>query len=609
MKYVSKSDFKAARECSTKLYYRKNKYPNLKQENEFMQLLAEGGFMVGKMAQLYFPDGVEVLGSRDQEAALIATKEYLKNENIVIFEPAIYVDGMLIRADILIKKGNHFEVIEVKAKSIDGDEDGEHSTGGRSVFWKKRSNELDRKWVPYLEDIAYQTHVLKRAFPNATISPFLMLCDKSRHTRIDNLLQQFTLHVVEDSKGNQSYNVEFSGDAVALRKDELLIKIDVLPEVEFLLPEIEKVAAEFVRSVIDGYQKIPGPLTTECKKCEYRQALDKKEKNGFLECWGDMANDSPHLLDLRDLGHVKSNGEKLAEALFLKGKASLFDIPFEWLTGEKRGAQQKRQIECTKNNEIWINPELKDVLANHKYPLQFIDFETSRIALPYHVGMRPYGQVAFQWSCHVIETPGSTPKHIEWINTQSTYPNIEFAQSLMATLDRRGSIFMWWPHERSVLRDIANHMQQRDEKLSELIEWLQWMDSALIDQYKIAIGHYYHPDMRGSFSIKSVLPAVWNNNPSLHEVEYFSPYFKSSNGQVASPYDTLEKIVIAEQSEVIKEGTGAMRAYQEMMYGLHRGDLETHKKWTDLLRQYCALDTMAMVIIYKHWCSQVGVKC
>lgn len=607
MRYLSKSDFKAARECPTKLYYRKNKYPNLNQENEFMQLLAEGGFMVGRMAQLYFPEGIEVPGGRDQEAAIAITKEYLKNENVVIFEPAIYVDGMLIRADILIKKGNSFELIEVKAKSIDGSELEEHPNGGIAVFWKKRDKGLLADWQPYLEDVAYQTHVLQHAFPNADIKPFLMLCDKSKETSIDNLLQQFILHVVKDDRGNESYNTEYTGDIEALRKDELLIKIGVSVEVEYLLPEIKKAAEVLVSSIINGYEKIQGPLSTECKSCEYRMPFELSEKNGFLECWGSNGTLSPHLLELRNLGNLKANGEKLADALFAKGKASLYDIPIEWLSSPKQGTWQKRQIEYTKKGETWINQDLRNELANHKYPLQFIDFETSRMALPYHVGMRPYGQVAFQWSCHTIEAPGAVPKHCEWINTHDTYPNIEFATSLMKNLDRSGTIFMWWPHERSVLRDIARQIQQGDKPLPELSEWLEWMNEALVDQCKIAAENYYHPDMKGSVSIKYVLPAIWNNNPSLHDVEYFKPYYKKSNGQVSNPYETLKKIEIAEKAEVIEEGTGAMRAYQEMMYGLHRGDFETHKKWTELLRQYCALDTMAMVIIYKYWCSQVDI--
>ncbi len=104
------------------------------------------------------------------------------------------------------------------------------------------------------------------------------------------------------------------------------------------------------------------------------------------------------------------------------------------------------------------------------------------------------------------------------------------------------------------------------------------------------------------------MPAVWNNHRYLHDVDYFKPYYRETEGCVISPYKTLDTIDIAETAEVIDEGTGAMRAYQAMMYGLYRGDFETHKKWTELLLQYCALDTMAMVIIYKHWCVRSGIE-
>lgn len=610
MRYVSKSDFKAARECPTKLYYRKNNYPNINQEDEFLQLLAEGGFMVGKMAQFYFPEGIEIPGGRDQEAAIAQTKEYLKRENVILFEPAIFVDGMLVRVDILIKRGKVFQPIEVKAKSIDGSECKVRSTGGIKVFWKQNKTELASEWQPYLEDVAYQTYVLQHAYTGAEIEPFLMLCDKSKQTSIDNLLQQFILRVVKDDKGDESYDIEYTGNVEAIRKDQLLIKIDVSVEVQHLLPEIKIAADEFVDSVVNGYRKIPVPLSTICKQCEYRMPKESTDNNGFLECWGSMGTAEPHMLELRYLGNIKAKGEKLADKLFAEGKASLYDIPIERLASGKQGSQQKRQIEYTKRKEEWINPDLRNLLAQHKYPLQFIDFETSRMALPYHVDMRPYGQVAFQWSCHTIEAPGNAPEHQEWINTSETYPNTEFAQTLMESLDRSGTIFMWAHHERSVLKDIEQQLQKRNKLSPELAEWLQWMQDVdvLVDQCKIAEDNYYHPDMKGSVSIKYVLPAIWNNNPYLHEVEYFKPYYKVCSGLVASPYDTLEKIEIAEKAEVIKEGSGAMRAYQEMMYGLHRGDKETHKKWTDLLRQYCALDTLAMIIIYKHWCTQVGIE-
>ena len=63
MKYLSKSDFKVAQTCATKLYYKKNKYQNLNEDNDYLSLLADGGFMIGKLAQLLYPNGYEIEGN------------------------------------------------------------------------------------------------------------------------------------------------------------------------------------------------------------------------------------------------------------------------------------------------------------------------------------------------------------------------------------------------------------------------------------------------------------------------------------------------------------------------------------------------------------------
>jgi hypothetical protein len=68
-----------------------------------------------------------------------------------------------------------------------------------------------------------------------------------------------------------------------------------------------------------------------------------------------------------------------------------------------------------------------------------------------------------------------------------------------------------------------------------------------------------------------------------------------------NPYDTLPALDIVNRAEVVAEGTGAMRAYQEMLYGEHRNNVDIRNTWRSLLLQYCELDTAAMVMIWKHW--------
>ena len=68
-----------------------------------------------------------------------------------------------------------------------------------------------------------------------------------------------------------------------------------------------------------------------------------------------------------------------------------------------------------------------------------------------------------------------------------------------------------------------------------------------------------------------------------------------------NPYATLQRLEILEKAEVIEEGTGAMRAYEEMHFGESASMPEVRDAWKELLLQYCHLDTLAMAIIWEHW--------
>ena len=96
-RYLTKSRFKLAVECPTKLFYtgKENEYRNLKQEDTFLQALADGGFQVGKMATLLYPDGIEITGRSNTEAERETAALLSTHENIVLFEPAIRYQNLL----------------------------------------------------------------------------------------------------------------------------------------------------------------------------------------------------------------------------------------------------------------------------------------------------------------------------------------------------------------------------------------------------------------------------------------------------------------------------------------------------------------------------------
>jgi hypothetical protein len=276
----------------------------------------------------------------------------------------------------------------------------------------------------------------------------------------------------------------------------------------------------------------------------------------------------------------------------------------------KVAERQAIQLEWTLKDKEFISPVLPKILDECKYPLQFIDFEASRMAVPYHAGMHPYEQVAFQWSCHTIPACGANVVHHEWINVDDAYPNFEFARSLQKVVSLDGTVFVWSPFEGSALKDIGRQLIQYGEQDRFLAKWLDDMvtdHGPVVDLWNLAKEHYFHPRMGGSLSIKHFLPAVWFQDAAIRSHPWFSQYLQERNGHILEPYETLGPLPFGdeeseeEQEEAVKEGTGAMRTYQEMMYGLRRSDRlfrETKKK---LLLNYCKLDTAAMVMIWMHW--------
>jgi len=605
--HLSKSDFKIAQSCPTKLYYKKMGFPSTN-DNEYMALLAEGGYMVGKLAQLLFPEGIEVKTQKGTRYAVDETKELLKQDKVTLFEPAIESEGKIIRIDILVKDGNHFDLIEVKSKSYDSSED--------NPFYKKKGG-FDPDWIDYLEDVTFQNLVLKEAYPNANITPYLMMPDKAKCTNLEGMIGWFNLRLENvSSSGFKNYVVDFNGDQKALLNDDIMSKVDVSKAADQLMDSVRERSEEYVASLTNGLKKISTVLNKECKKCEFRCDEDKS-KSGYHECLGELAYTEPHIFDLYQMGNLR---EDYVNTMLQKGKSSMYDVPEEFLKkadGEwgSFGERRRIQIEYTKKNQEWIDPKFKEVMQSWKYPLHFIDFETSRMAIPYHKGMRPYEQIAFQWSCHTIKAPYADPIHSEWINIEERFPSFEFAEKLKNQIGINGTVFMWSHHENTTLKDIFGQMEKYNYIDHDLRNWILLMakfgkdeDYTMIDMCKLTREHYFHPAMKGSNSLKAVLPAVWNNNSYLHEIPYLKQYVHYENAKVLNPYKTLEKIDIADKAEVIREGTGAMRAYQEMIFGLSAKDPAIRQNWKNLLLQYCKLDTMAMVIVWLHWKKLLGAR-
>lgn len=213
---------------------------------------------------------------------------------------------------------------------------------------------------------------------------------------------------------------------------------------------------------------------------------------------------------------------------------------------------QERIRESVLSGEHWISPRLHAVLDGPERPLFYLDFEAWQPALPPYPGMRPFQAIPFQFSAH-IESAGGELTHREYLHQEATDPRRALAERLLETLGTRGSIVVYSGYERRMIGELAEH-------LTDLRAPLLALNARLWDLLPVIRDHYYHPDFRGSFSIKSVLPA-------LVEGEHWSGLS-------------------------ISDGMAAAIAFETALFDESRARRE--QVFADL-REYCALDTRAMV--------------
>lgn len=218
--------------------------------------------------------------------------------------------------------------------------------------------------------------------------------------------------------------------------------------------------------------------------------------------------------------------------------------------------KHRLQISATKQNQPYIdNGKVKEFVDSLKYPLYFLDFESINPAIPLFDGTSSHQQVTFQFSLHIKESPESELKHIGYIFDDD--PRKKILDKLKETLGESGSILVYYEHfEKARLRDMAKWFPEETE-------WIKSILSRIVDLIKpFQQFYYYHPDQKGSCSIKYVLPA-------LTDISY--------------------------EGMLIAEGNMASLEYLRVTQ-TNVGEAEK-KSIFNALEEYCKLDTYAMVEI------------
>lgn len=330
---------------------------------------------------------------------------------------------------------------------------------------------------------------------------------------------------------------------------------------EVIYPDIDDL---FVTEDITDLVRIFMNKALKKQLSELRQSLDTKNepKTKIGEhcgdpfectfkdyCWKAVPKKS--VFDLPTL-----NSEKKWN-LFNAGKKKISDLNASDYTKTTR-----RAIEVTTSNKLHIDHDtISKRLSDWAYPFYFFDFETIGPAIPRYKNTRPYAQIPFQFSCHVWSSPKSKKlSHFEYLHTVATDPRPELIKSMLGGLKTEGSIVAYnKSFEIGVIKKLAEFDSKNSNKLFALID-------RFVDPLPIFKEAVYHPDFLGSFSIKSVAPALIGDHLN---------------------YDNLE----------IGNGSDAQSAANQILQGKIKGkDLD---KIVESLLIYCRQDTMAMVELVK----------
>ena len=500
-RYLTKSRFKLALECPTKLYYsaESNGFFDKNKDNDFLQALADGGNQVGELAKFkYHPnpvgDGITV-ETLQYDAAVIQTNAKLSLPGrVVIAEAALLHYPYFIRVDILIRdEFNHtIDIIEVKSKSVSDDI--------VVARFKNSSNEYSNNWLPYLYDVTFQAEVARLSFPGYKIRSKLLLLDAATPCEKDGLHQLFQIM--------QEKNSQTGGGRVQIKTPTFLTEADIgsldfLREVDVsdIVEDLRHMpignashVPEIHRQDLSTFMKWAGALQMEgarvfhgvsktCRGCQYRAAPGESLRSGVHECW-QSALDHGLLqggLDLTDrtvalsidLWGGASGSRSLADVVLKQGRAFLSNVQEEDIRpktqygGKGMSPLERRmgQVQAANGQgpDFLIDEKRLSEMDNWQWPLHMIDFETSAPALPFFKNMRPYQMLAFQFSHHIMEKLDDGQVRIrhanQWISTEAgIFPSIEFVRqlhkALMPSGQLVGTVFRYHNHENTVLRGL-----------------------------------------------------------------------------------------------------------------------------------------------------------
>ena len=426
---LSKSLYTKGIQCPKALWLKKYKKEVLTPPDEAALAIFERGNEVGELACKLFPNGKDVVYTKNFSSMISITKEYIEQGVQNIYEATFVYDCILVLVDILVIKEDGVHIYEVKS-----------STSVKEI---------------YIHDTSIQAYVLsKLGF---------------------NVMSSNLVHI------NNSYVREEDLDL-----NELFRIADISQEVEDLQKDIPNVLKNFEKYLDD---KINEPNIDIGKHCKTPYACD-----AISYCWK-----SQRKIPEYSIFNIFNLGSKKQIELYSQGIIKVEDIPENF----DMTINQKQAVQNYKSKETYINKEkIQAFLNTLTYPIYHLDFETFHQAIPQWEGISPFMQIPFQYSLHIEQEDGSI-EHKEFLAIDGIDPREELTKNLCNDIPNDVTVLAYnMSFEKGVIKklavnypDLSSHLLNINENMKDLM-------------FPFQKKYYVTEEMKGSYSIKYVLPAL-----------------------------------------------------------------------------------------------------
>ena len=506
MKGLSKSKYTLFCQCPKALWLRTYK-PEVETIDPSVEARYEQGNEVGDLAMEYFGSYVEVTTFTDDKLDLAAMIDKTKQEMAA---------GTENICEASFSYEGNYCAVDILHKTPDG----------WAIYEVKSSSGDDEKegkmeaFHKYVVDIAYQKWVLTKCGIKVTGTYLVCL--------------------------NKDYVLDGELDIQGLFR---IVDLRELVENELVKVPMQVRKASQVINTEDEPDKDLGEHCRNPYPCAFWEYC--KQRNGVPQ---------PSVFDVY--------GGKGRGGFSFKKKLQCYKdgiITYDSLRNLTLGPIQNMQIESFLTGQKFINPKgIRKFLDKLSYPLYFLDFETMQDVVPQYQGTHPYQQITFQYSLHIKESENADYKHREFLApSDGSDPRRSLAEHLCEHIPMNVCTLAYNKmFERGRIKELADLYPDLADHLLNIHEHI--VD--LIDPFRA--GDYYVPAMGGSFSIKSVLPALF---PCDDELDYHKLDKQVQNGGDAMTI--FPKI----KDMKLDEAAAARKA----------------------LLEYCKLDTWAMVKVWE----------